>query len=52
MDLYRNAGRGRYPEKTVCCVVLHEPMFVQGLCVERNKTSSLIALKLNSTLDD
>ena len=29
-----------------CCMVLHEQMFVQGLCVERNKTSGFTALIL------
>ena len=32
----------------ICCMVLHKQMFLQGLCMERNKTSGLTALKLYS----
>ena len=35
-----------------CCMVLSEQMFVQGPCVERNKTSGLTDLILNLTLEN
>ena len=36
--------------KLICCVVVHEQMFMQGLCVEINKTNGLTALILYSAL--
>ena len=35
-----------------CNVVLHEQMFMQGSCVERNKTSGLAALILYLALEN
>ena len=35
-----------------CCMVLHEQMFMQGACVQRNKTSGLTALILYLALEN